>query len=83
MALGNLQQPVCRYIIWSAIQRLMNESHAWERFVRQALERLYIRKEEQAGIKRIRHHSGAIRIGWPFQVNPNEWTRCVNLIVSM
>jgi CRP-like cAMP-binding protein len=32
---------------WTALQRLMDESHAWERFVRQALERLNIRKEER------------------------------------
>lgn len=34
-------------IPYSTLQMLMDRSHGWERFVRTALERLYIRKEER------------------------------------
>jgi len=34
-------------IPYTTLQNLMNRSHNWERFVRTAIERLYIRKEER------------------------------------
>ncbi|WP_307219694.1 Crp/Fnr family transcriptional regulator [Paenibacillus tundrae] len=34
-------------IPYDALQMLMDRSHSWERFVRTAVERLYIRKEER------------------------------------
>lgn len=34
-------------IPYATLQMLMDQSHGWERFVRTALERLYIRKEER------------------------------------
>ena len=42
-----MEESVVIEITDEALQKLMDQSHHWERFVRKSVERLYIRKEER------------------------------------
>ncbi|WP_254635066.1 Crp/Fnr family transcriptional regulator [Paenibacillus sp. GbtcB18] len=46
-AIQAMEDSVVIEISYETMQKLMDKSHAWERFVRRSVERLYIRKEER------------------------------------